>query len=275
MGSRGKGLNRVVWNLREDPLRQIELRTTPSFHPHVWEEKRFNGRDTRPVLHWGIQEPQAGVLAPPGKYTLKLSVDGKDYTQDLTILKDPNSMGTLDNIKEMIRLWRMTVADINAAVDMINQLEWVGKQVEDLIKLLQATKDGDKVLSDVLDFQKKYMILEDKLLQRQLHASDPKSYKAEMMIYDKLLWYSGEIGTGAGDIRNTEDFGPTGQQLEVYDILKKRLQAAQAEYDDLIKNGIPAFNKKLAEKNFMTLVTGQKPSQAVFTGGRGRRDFDY
>jgi len=275
MGSRGKGLNRVVWNLREEPLRQIELRTTPSFHPHVWEEKRFNGRDTRPVLHWGIQEPQAGVLAPPGKYTLKLSVDGKDYIQDLTVLKDPNSIGTLDNIKEMARLWRMTVADINSSVDMINQLEWVGKQVEDLIKLLQATKDGDKVLSDVLDFQKKYMILEDKILQRQLHASDPKSYKAEMMIYDKLLWYSGEIGTGAGDIRNTEDFGPTSQQLEVYDILKKRLQAAQAEYDDLIKNGIPAFNKKLAEKNFMTLVTGQKPSQAVFTGGRGRRDYDY
>ena len=275
MGSRNPGLNRVIWNLREEPLRQIELRTTPSFHPHVWEEKRFNGRDTRPVLHWGIQEPQTGVLASPGKYSVKLTVDGKDYPQELTVLKDPNSSGTLDDIKDMVRLWRMTVADINTTVDMINQLEWIGKQAEDLIKLLQATQDGDKVLPEVHEFQKRYMALEDKLLQRQLHASDPKSYKAEMKLYSKLLWYSGEIGTGAGDIRNTEDLGPTSQQLEVYDILKKRLQAAQSEYDELIKNGIPAFNKKLAEKNFTTIVTGQKPSQAVFMGGRGRPDYDH
>ena len=44
-----------------------------------------------------------------------------------------------------------------------------------------------------------------------------------MKLYLKLLWFLGEMGSGAGEIRNTEDFGPTNQQLVVYDILKRRL----------------------------------------------------
>jgi hypothetical protein len=99
------------------------------------------------------------------------------------------------------------------------------------------------------------MTVEDKLLQRQLHASDPKSYRAEMMLYSKLLWFSGEVGTGAGDIRNTEDFGPTSQQLEVYDLLKRRLDEVRKEFESLVKDTIPAFNRTLQAAGAAGLVT--------------------
>jgi hypothetical protein len=268
-GTGNKGLNRVEWNLRHEPLQQIELRTTPSFHPHVWEEKRFRGRETRPVLHWGIQQPQAGVLAAPGMYTVKLTAEGKEFTEKLEVRKDPNSQGTLEDIMEMVRLWTAVVQDINEVVGMINRIEWVGKQMEDLGKVLGRVKDGKPVQDAFADIQKKVMTVEDKLLQRQLHASDPKSYRAEMMLYSKLLWFSGEIGTGAGDIRNTEDFGPTSQQLEVYEILKKRLAEVRAEYDKLFKEDIPAFNNKLKEAGLGSLITNldvrsAPPDESVF-----------
>jgi hypothetical protein len=90
-----------------------------------------------------------------------------------------------------------------------------------------------------------------------------------MMLYSKLLWFSGEIGTGAGDIRNTEDFGPTSQQLEVYEILKKRLAEVRAEYDKLFKEDIPAFNNKLKEAGLGSLITNldvrsAPPDESVF-----------
>jgi len=254
-GTVRKGLNRVLWNLRHEPLFQIELRTTPSFHPHVWEEKRFKGRETRPVLHWGIQQPQAGVLAAPGSYTVKLKVGGREFTEKLEVGKDPNSKGTVENIKEMVRLWTAVIQDINEVVTMINRMEWVGKQLEDLGKVLGRVKDGKPVQNALADIQKKFMAVEDKLLQRQLHASDPKSYRAEMMLYSKLLWFSGEIGTGAGDIRNTEDFGPTSQQLEVYEILRKRLAEIRGEYDRLFNAEVPVFNNKLKDAGLGSLIT--------------------
>ena len=250
-----KGLNRVVWDLRHEPLLQIELRTTPSFHPHVWEERRFRGQTTRPVLHWGIQPPQAGVLAAPGTYTVKLRVDGAEAAETLEVRKDPNSRGTDEDIREMVRLWTAAVTDINDVVTMINRLEWVGKQMEDLGPVLARTKEAKALLAALEETRTKVMTVEDKLLQRQLHASDPKSYRAEMMLYSKLLWFSGEVGTGAGDIRNTEDFGPTSQQLEVYDLLKRRLDEVRKEYESLVKETIPAFNRTLQAAGAGGLVT--------------------
>jgi hypothetical protein len=244
-GTGEKGLNRVVWNLRHEPLKQIELRTTPDFHPHVWEEKRFRGKVTRPVLHWGIQGPQRGVLAAPGIYTVKLVVDGREYEQEVEVRKDPNSKGTEADIIEMVGLWKNVVDDINEVVTMINRLEIIGKQFEDLKKVLEQAPDAKSLLDSLDEVQGELIAIEDKLLQRQLHASDPKSYREKMMLYSKFLWFSGDIGTGAGDIRNTEDYGPTDQQLEVYEILKSRLAESRAEYDRFVSETIPAFNNAL------------------------------
>ena len=76
-----------------------------------------------------------------------------------------------------------------------------------------------------------------------------------MMLYSKLLWFSGDVGTRAGDIRNTEDYGPTDQQLEVYNILKQRLDAVRAEYEGLLSETIPAFNAALQEAGHGAIVT--------------------
>jgi photosystem II stability/assembly factor-like uncharacterized protein len=257
-GTARQGLNRVWWNLRHEPLLQIELRTAPAFHPHVWEEKRFRGQESRPVLHWGIEAPQAGVLTAPGNYTIKLIVNGREYTQKLEVRKDPNSQGTEADIHVMVQLWEDVVQDINEVVTMINRLEWVGKQMEDLEKVLTRTKNAEPIIAALHETHSKVLAVEDKLLQRQLHASDPKSYREEMMLYSKLLWFSGEIGTGAGDIRNTEDFGPTNQQLEVYDILKKRLDEVREEYDQLLKTTIPSFNKTLQTAGHSAIITSLK-----------------
>ena len=240
-----KGLNRVSWNLRGEPVPQVELRTTPDYHSHVWEEKRFRGRDTRPVSHWGMQQPLAGVTAPPGFYTVKLNVAGKTHEQKLEVIKDPISKGTVEDIRAMTRLWSAAIQDINEVVAIINRIEWAGRQMEDLRKILARSKDGKSMLVPLNETHGKLRAVERVFLEDQLLASDPKSYREEMAIYQKLIWFAGEVGTGAGDIRNTEDFGPTSQQLEVYEILKKRLADGRAAFDKLVAETIPAFNKTL------------------------------
>ena len=34
------------------------------------------------------------ILEPPGTYSVKLTVNGRDFTQPLTVIKDPHSGGT-------------------------------------------------------------------------------------------------------------------------------------------------------------------------------------
>jgi hypothetical protein len=194
-------------------------------------------------------------LTAPGNYTVKLLVDGREYTQGLEVRKDPNSRGTEAEIRVMVRLWEDVVRDLNEVVVMINRLEWLGKQMEDLEKVLSRTKDAERIKTALRETHSQVLSVEDRLLQRQLHASDPKSYRAEMMLYSKLVWFSGEIGTGAGDIRNTEDFGPTSQQLEVYDILKKRLAEIRGQYGRLFAEAIPALNRTLQAAGHGPIIT--------------------
>ncbi len=48
------GMNRVWWNLRYEKTIAVALRTTPPGNPHIWSEKRFAGKETRPVFYYGV-----------------------------------------------------------------------------------------------------------------------------------------------------------------------------------------------------------------------------
>ena len=83
------GLNRVRWDLRYEGPHLVELRATPPENPYLFDEPRFRGQAHRPVTHWGLEEAGAGPWANPGKYTVRLTVDGQAFSAPLEILRDP------------------------------------------------------------------------------------------------------------------------------------------------------------------------------------------
>ncbi len=91
-GTNKAGLNRVTWDLAYEQTVDVRIRTTPAGNPHIWEEKRFVGKDHRGVFYYGITVPKKGPLVAPGTYSVKLTVEGKEIaTRPLTVLKDPRS----------------------------------------------------------------------------------------------------------------------------------------------------------------------------------------
>ena len=44
---RAPGLNRTTWDLHYEAPPLVALRTTPPENPHIWEEPRFQGQETR------------------------------------------------------------------------------------------------------------------------------------------------------------------------------------------------------------------------------------
>src|SRR6202042_3435212 len=88
------GLNRITWDMRYPGPRRVALRTTPPENPHIWEEPRFQGQDTRPITHWGIAQAETGPFARPGDYTVKMTVDGQTLSKPLHIALPPNAHGS-------------------------------------------------------------------------------------------------------------------------------------------------------------------------------------
>ncbi len=70
------------------------MRAVAPDNPRVWDEPRFRDTDSRHVTHWGSEPAEVGPIAAPGAYTVRLTVDGRTFTQPLTILSDPHAPGS-------------------------------------------------------------------------------------------------------------------------------------------------------------------------------------
>jgi len=240
------GPNRVIWDLRYDGPRQPELRTKPPDNPHIWEEARFKGKETRPVVHWGIQGPQRlGPLALPGRYQVRLRAGEEVQTQAFEVLKDP-AIPSADADLVLSTATQIRIRDdINATVDLINRLERMRKQIEDR---LEASAGRSELVGPLRELDRKMLEVELKLLSRTELHSDDKWYVEAYRVYLNLVWLAGEVGTGASDVAGGADYRPTDAQLATLERLERELAGAQAAFRVLVEQEVPAFNRAMAGK---------------------------
>ncbi|HJQ21401.1 MAG TPA: hypothetical protein VJ867_13720 [Gemmatimonadaceae bacterium] len=222
------GAGRVSWDVRYDPPKPVELRTTPPDNPHIWEESRFKGKKTRPINHWGIQSAQReGPTVLPGRYTVRLTANGKTYTQPIQVLLDPYVTTPAADLAASTRAQLRVRDATNLAVEMINHIEVLRRQIED--NLRDSTRNRSLEAS-LRDRDAKLLDVEMRLVSRSDLHSDDKWYVEPYKVYMNLVWLMGEIGSGAGDVAGGAEFRPTDAQMSQLVELEKELADARAAY---------------------------------------------
>ena len=262
------GMNRTAWDLRYEPPHVIALRTAAPDNPHIWEEPRFRGKDSRPVTHWGIEGAQVGPIVAPGKYTLRLTVNGQTFTQPLTILKDPHAPSSDADIDASVKALLRIRDDITHTSDMVNRIEWMRKQLEDVNAMLADQKSKADLRKSVQQMDQKMQSVEFKLLTREQANSDDKYYTDAYKVYLNLIWLNGEVGTGAGDVAGGADFAPTPASLEVLQNIEKSLSEATADYQNLMTQQLPAFDRTLTQQGITPLTAAMPPVAAASSATR-------
>jgi photosystem II stability/assembly factor-like uncharacterized protein len=243
------GVNRTSWDLRYAAPRLVGLRTTPADNPHIWEEPRFRGRDTRPVTHWGLDQAQAGPIVAPGTYTVRLTVDGKTFSEDLVVLKDPKVATSDADFELSVKTQLRAREDINQTSDIINHLEGMRKQLEDMAAANRGARGREDIAKAANDLNAKMQAVEEKLLERAQWTSDDKYFRQAYRVYMNLIWLNGEMGPGAGDVAGGADFRPTDTSIELLGQLEAQLAAAKAEYEALLGKDLAAFNKMMSDRS--------------------------
>ncbi len=250
------GLNRIPWNMHYTAPHQVKLRTVPPEDPHIFLESRFIGKSWRPITHWGIWRMPT-PMAAPGKYTAKLTVDGQSDSVPVTILMDPNSHATQAGLQDSVKLQERIINDVNHVSAMVNQIEWMRKQLADIEAMLKNHGDAS-MLTSAQNMDASMQKVEYQMLSRALAVGDDKTYMSAYKIYYGLLWLNAEIGSGAGDVAGGADYQPTDTEYAMTKYLEQKLAAATAAYNNLMKNEVPAFNRSLVQHNIMPLATMPK-----------------
>jgi photosystem II stability/assembly factor-like uncharacterized protein len=240
-----QGLNGINWDLRLDPPTLVALRTTPPENPHIWEEPRFQNMDVRRITHWGIT-PQTGIpMAAPGKYQVRFTVEGKEYTKPFEVLKDP-AVEASDADLQLSMATQIQIRDaITQTSKMVNQMEIWRKQLEDQRKANQGKPEVVKALEAM---NKKILDVELQLVSRSEMLSDDKYFPEAYKAYMNLIWLSGGVGQGASDEAGSIDYKPTDTQLKVFTQIQGEVEKAEGGYLRLLRTEIPDFNKQMVGK---------------------------
>jgi len=232
------GINRFWWNLQFERGTEIKLRTSPLYAPDV----KLGAKGWRAAP----DASRLSLLAPPGTYTVTLTLGEEKSSQSLKVLKDPHSTGTESDIRTQTQFLSGLLDQMNGIARSVNQIESIRAQVAALEKEL-GTDDGAKALGKAAeDLSAKLTNVEGKVLQLRQTGKGQDENRWPQMLAGKIAYLAQQAGSS--------DFPPTTQQIAVGEELKKQAEQFQQEFQQIMATDVASFNAALREKKISNIV---------------------
>jgi hypothetical protein len=203
----------------------------------VWD-MRYPGYKTFPgMVFYGA--PNLGPKAVPGKYQVRLTVDGQTQTQEFEILKDPRLKTTPEDYQaqfDFLIKVRNKVSEANEGVINIRKIK------EDLayLKNKMGSDEKNKDLNDaVKKFEEELKTIENDIHQtKNMSVQDPINYGIK--INNRLAHLMMEQAQG--------DYRPTKQGEEVREKISKLVDEELVKLKNCVDSNLLRINQMAKEK---------------------------
>jgi photosystem II stability/assembly factor-like uncharacterized protein len=238
-GPNAAGINRIYWDLRYSQSLETRLRTSPIYAPHI-----VAGPNGRVAPGTGT----LSILAPPGTYTVRLTVNGQTQTQPVVVRKDPNSSGTETEILAQTRALMAIRNDMDEGAMAVGQIESARVQLDSVSRV--ATDASIRTAAAALSQQ--MMDLEMNLVDLRLTGQGQDGVRFGSKLLSKLNYLAGGI--------SASDHQPTSQAVEVQGILNRELRSHLTTLDQLLARDLSALNTRLRAAGMGPIVVrGRAP----------------
>ncbi|HTJ47056.1 MAG TPA: exo-alpha-sialidase [Kofleriaceae bacterium] len=229
------GMNRFAWDLRWSEPTQI-----PG------------------AFYQGL--PPWGAFALPGKYTVKLTVDGKSQTQPLELVNDPRSKASDADLRASFELSVKTLALIDRVHVAVDQIRSTRAQLD----TIKARLTDKALIAAIDDLEKKMAPIEGQLVQVKLGSSEGM-LRFPAMLNEQLDSFRSSV---------EGDRPPTQPQLDLYADFAKRVDAQTAAWKAIVSGDVPVLNKKIVSSGIALVDPTAPLVPAVTSGGKATADQD-
>jgi hypothetical protein len=209
------GMHRFLWDMHYLPIVGIKPQYPIAAVPH----------NTAPQL--------TSSWAMPGQYTVILTVNGKSYTQPLTIQMDPRVKTANADLLKQFQLSQKLYTQLLSVVPATSQLAGVRKQLKDLQKQAQ----GD-VLVAVNTLDQKLQTLGGGQARRPGPGTEPPTLggmRTRLMALFNVL--------------QEADAAPTTQATSAVGELEQQVPPLMQQWEAVKSKDIPALNQQLKGAN--------------------------
>jgi hypothetical protein len=207
----------------------------------------------------GAEFRNLGPFTPPGAYTVRLTAEGKSYTQPLELKVDPRVKVSSEDLQKQAQLEQNIIGQVSEIHEAVEAVRDVRTQVRGLDKRLGEDSRFAPLLSAAKDFDKKSMDVEGQLLQVNAKSSEA-NLNFPVLIDERLHGLLFSV--------DASDAAPTEQQYQVFEELQKQSQPLLAQVHDLMSKDLVALNDMINKQNIPVLyVMPGKPGPATKAAG--------
>ena len=209
-----KGLNQFVWDMTYDGAEKLDGM----------------------ILWWASLE---GPKAAPGKYKVVLDVNDSSVAQPFTIVANPNSESTQQDMEQQF----VFIKDINNTIDNAHKAIKKMRKVSKQLTAFETQYKDDNSLKDLLEKAKslkaKFTEIEEALYQtKNKSGQDPLNFPIRLT--NKLGHLNALVRMG--------DFAPTEQDIAVKNELTSKINAQLKSFNTLITDEVTGFNSAFNAK---------------------------
>ena len=195
----------------------------------------------------------------PGKYTVKLTVEDKTYTQPLTVRMDPRIQTSEADLRRQFEMEAGIVEGMNESFEALQQVRALRPQLTD-----RAGKAKGPLADSLSAFDKQMAELEG-VSQAAFFGVPPSGKQSENL--STLNQHFGQLLT----VVDSADAAPTTQASAVYLELEGALGNLLAEWKKVRESDLPALNASL-KKVHMEELDLSKGSAACASGESDQDD---
>ncbi|HWK07396.1 MAG TPA: hypothetical protein VNS58_27380 [Puia sp.] len=222
--SNKQGINRVWWDLGLQPYVLPALRTRPE--DEDWVKLDSTGVRAMTIFDLDIGPGLPTTKVLPGTYTIVLRIGKKEWKQPIQVLRDPNTVGSDEDIQKQYDFGVKIYGSIQNLLHMIDTLEILRS------KVLAAAGNpslNKKEKAKLLVWQNTLYKVENLLHDTHQTGAREDIFRSPAQLLERFLTISKESISGGSDFR------PTDQHQQVYDLLSGRLVNARAKYEEALK----------------------------------------
>jgi len=202
-----------------------------------WGLRYPNAKGFKGMINWWAS--LAGPKAVPGKYKVKLTVNGKSQEQEFEVLKNPNSSASVADMQaqfDYLQDLRNKVTETHETITKIrairSQLKTYNKRLADDDNMKDIVKKSKSIIKELTDIEKTLYQTKNR------SGQDPLNFP--IRLNNKLAHLNSLVSIG--------DFKPTEQAVAVKNEIWGFIDTELTRFKKVLDTDIPALNKMIKDK---------------------------
>ncbi|HEV2491350.1 MAG TPA: hypothetical protein VGT03_16215 [Candidatus Acidoferrales bacterium] len=223
------------WLARPEPLAK-----SPGMHRFVWDlrypsPEALRHRYPISALYGDTPADPRGALVVPGKYEVRLTVNGQVFRQPLEVRLDPRVNTTQEDLEQEFQLDQKLVSATTASYQAHQIVEALRTALADREKKMANNDQATAALAAAKDFDSKTEAIEGQQGGRFFGLGKSKP---------TLSLLNGEFG-GLATLVDSADAAPTSGMKIAFDDYCGDLSTVLGQWNSLVTQDLPALNAQL------------------------------